>query len=357
MRATSYHCQKGGVARDLPGMTSIASNISESRTPALGSYLAEPLRVGEPDISGPLAVFPVLGPEPRAAYITFAAALQQGFTIKELDRGASVNDIQVVNPLDRAVLLYEGEEVLGAQQNRTFDVTVLVPARATLRIPVSCVEHGRWDAGRHAEDFSAAPQAAYPELRRQKNSHARARLSAGLEARADQSAVWNEVASKSERHGSRSRTGAMHDVFESRRGMLAEMSRAIRVRDGQQGTVAFIGGRFSVMDWVSRPDAFAALHGPLVQGYALDALEREDDRDAPTLEAAHRVLEHVSETRASEHPAIGDGLDLRFADAGVAGAGLVSGRELVQVSAFPPDSEPAPGTAGIPAQRSRIRRP
>jgi hypothetical protein len=46
--------------------------------------------------------------------------------------GASVNDLLVLNPTDVDVLLYEGEEVLGAQQNRTFDVSVLVPAGISL---------------------------------------------------------------------------------------------------------------------------------------------------------------------------------------------------------------------------------
>ena len=62
----------------------------------------------------------------------------------------------VVNPTDVAVLLYEGEEVLGAQQNRTFDVSVLVPAGASVRVPVSCVEHGRWESARHDEAFRPA---------------------------------------------------------------------------------------------------------------------------------------------------------------------------------------------------------
>ena len=44
----------------------------------------------------------------------------------------SVNDVLVDNPLDVAVLLYEGEEVQGAQQDRTLDVSVLVAARSRL---------------------------------------------------------------------------------------------------------------------------------------------------------------------------------------------------------------------------------
>ena len=100
-------------------------------------------------------------------------------TIKELAAGAEVGDLVVHNPLELPVLLYEGEEVQGAQQNRTVDVSVLVPAHSTLRVPVSCVEQGRWDHRRHAEPFAPAPQAAYPELRRLKNERVRERLAAG----------------------------------------------------------------------------------------------------------------------------------------------------------------------------------
>ena len=138
---------------------------------------------------------------------------------------------------------------------------------------MSCVEAGRWDGGRHREEFDAAPQAAYPELRRMKSMQARARVAAGHEARADQGAVWNEVAAKAARMGISSATGAMHDIYEGRRDRLAEIRDAIRLHDGQLGAVVAINGEIQVMDLVSRPATFAVLHGPLVQGYALDALE------------------------------------------------------------------------------------
>src|SRR3954466_9328288 len=98
---------------------------------------AEPLRVGAPDVHGALAVFPLFGPPPRLEYLSFAQGAVLGVSIKELETMASVNDLLVVNPLDKPVLLYEGEEVLGAQQNRTFDVSVLVAARSQLQVPVS----------------------------------------------------------------------------------------------------------------------------------------------------------------------------------------------------------------------------
>src|SRR4029079_18006030 len=129
-------------------------------------------------------------------------------------------------------------------------------AQSKLRVPVSCVEVGRWDGSRHNEDFSASPQAAYPELRREKHRHVGERVGAGMEARADQGEVWNDIARKSARMGVRSETGAMHDVYEARRGRLRELSGAVSRREGQLGALVAIGGRFAVLDYVGRAAVF-----------------------------------------------------------------------------------------------------
>jgi hypothetical protein len=104
----------------------------ETAVPNLTAYLDEPLQVGDPDVSGPLAVFPLFGLEARLDYQSFAEGCAHGVTIKEVGDGASVRDLVVTNPTSLPVLLFEGEEVLGAQQNRTFDVSVLVGAQSTL---------------------------------------------------------------------------------------------------------------------------------------------------------------------------------------------------------------------------------
>src|SRR4051812_23582682 len=212
----------------------------------LSRYLDAPLRVDQPAVAGALAVFPVFGVEPRLRYLALSQALPHGLVVKELDRGASVNDLMVHNPTREAVLLYEGQEVQGAQQNRTFDVSVLVAAGSKLQVPVSCVEAGRWEGSRRAEAFDAAPQVAYPALRRSKNALARASAARGREARADQGAVWDEIAAKSRRMGAASPTGAMHDMFESRRPMLDDMTHAIERQDRQTGALVAIGGECKV---------------------------------------------------------------------------------------------------------------
>src|SRR4051812_33094284 len=200
--------------------------------PSIHDHLSEPLRLGEPDVHGPLAVFPLFGPEPRLDYASFAQGRGAGVAVKEVEGRASVNDLFVANPTDRAILLYEGEEVLGAQQNRTFDVSVLVAARSQLQVPVSCVEAGRWDGTRHGESFSPAPQMAYPAMRSLKNRAARESVAAGMAPRAMQGEVWDGVANKSARMNVASATGAMHDIYDGRRDRLAEFHGAIELHDG-----------------------------------------------------------------------------------------------------------------------------
>ena len=96
------------------------------------------------------------------------------------------------------------------------------------------------------------------------------------------------------------------------------------------------------------------MHGPLVQGYALDALEASE-ADPPSIEDARGFAALVTGTHPSERDAIGLGRDLRFATDGVAGSGLVAKDELIQLTAFPEGGSSAPGSTG--SRRARIMRP
>ena len=319
--------------RQVEPRESDQAQMTTQSAPTLSRYVTGHLQVGDPDVAGPLAVYPVTGAAPALEYLGFAQAIGSGLAIKELSDGADVNDLVVLNPTPHHVLLYEGEEVRGAQQNRTFDVSVLVPAGAHLSVPVSCVEAGRWDGARAEESFEPAPQAAYPALRRMKNEQARMQVADGAIARADQGEVWREVSEKHARHGAASRTGAMDDVFEHRRHRLADLLDAVSLRPEQCGAVVAIGGRIDLVDHVSRPEVFTSLHTPLLQGYALDALEVAD-APAPSVDEIQSWLDGVLTAHVPESDGIGLGRDVRFDVRAASGAGLVSGRELVQLTAF-----------------------
>jgi len=309
--------------------------------------------LGDPQVAGPLAVFPVLGPPPRAEYRAFATASRLGAFVKELDEGAAVRELIVENPTDLPLLVYEGEEVLGAQQNRTFDASILVAAGARVHVPVTCVEQGRWDHTQADAHFAPAPQAADAGLRRAKRATANDRAAAGLAAQADQGEVWETVATRLADHGVRSPSAAMHDLYEHHRHDLDELAEAVRPLDEQLGAVACAGGGPVALDLVSRADVFAELLPRLAQGYALDALR------APLLppdpDRVRAFLDAALYAPRADLPTPGLGRGLRLVAPGIVGSGLEHDRELIQLCAFPAENDPAPITYAPIARPSRRR--
>ena len=102
--------------------------------------------LGTPHTYRNLTLVPILRDgQGENGYLTLPDALQTGdFVVTEVDAAGSVPEVQVINRLDNAVLLLDGEELVGAKQNRVVNTTILIAAQNKLVIPVSCTEQGRW---------------------------------------------------------------------------------------------------------------------------------------------------------------------------------------------------------------------
>jgi len=283
---------------------------------------------------------------PVAPYVTLDEACARGLRVTEVDAEGSVPELAVENPLAQPVLLYDGEELVGALQNRILNVSVLVPARSKLRIPVSCVEQGRWAAS--SATFAPAAHLADPELRRRKN----VRLAAAPLARGTaQHEVWNAVQETAARLGAHSPTAAHADTFAQYARSLEEVQAAFPLVPGQSGALFALGPETLCLDYVSRPDAFARLYPKLLAGYALEALERLDRPAAPA-EALDGLLHAAAAAKVRRQRAEGLGEDLRLTGRGVLGSGLELDEELVQLSAFRhEDAVARPGRIARPSGR------
>jgi hypothetical protein len=311
--------------------------MTENAPATLSRHLPHAPEVGEPDVAGALAVFPLFAPPSKLEFLAFGQAVAGGAAVTERPGAASVNDVVAINPTPLPVLLYEGQELLGAKQNRTIDASVLVGPGERVDVPVSCVEQGRWDDARAGEAFAPARHSPHPRLRAMKQRAVAAQVAAGRPARAGQAEVWREVASTARRMTAHAPTGALHDVFEQRGDALARAEGQIALHDRQTGMIAAIGGRLVVLDAVGRPDVFAALHGPLVRGYALDALAAPPV-GPPPVAAARALLEAVLAAPARERDAVGMGVDVRVRTTAVAASALVADGEVVALTAFPEDT-------------------
>src|SRR5205814_4157715 len=120
-----------------------------------------PFEVGEPKQFAGLTLLPLFpAATPQLDYLGLDDASARGLTVSEIGAEGVVELLALENPLDEYVLLYEGEELVGAKQNRILDQTILVGAKAALKIPAECVERGRWS--HHTQHFAPAPARCLP---------------------------------------------------------------------------------------------------------------------------------------------------------------------------------------------------
>ena len=297
--------------------------------------------VGEPSVVGGLAVFPLSGGGEELSFGSFARGVSSGVTAKELPSGPSVNDIVISNPTGSLVLLLDGEEVLGAKQDRVFDGSVLVPAQSEVQVAVCCVERGRWDARGRSGRFSTSPQVSHPRLR-----GAMTRGRDRSSGRSSQEDVWASVNQSVIEMRATSVTFAMSDAYRSVTDRLDEMTARVPLRPEQRGAIAFVGGRFAALDWVANTNAYAELHARLVRGYAFDAvstMERDGgvSPNVPSRADVEALARAIAGTPLDDGGAAGAARRMRGVceggDAGAHGAIHVTGLEvwgrIAQVSA------------------------
>lgn len=111
---------------------------------AIAKRLSEVV-VGKPTAYKNLTLYPLLADGPQAPeYRLLEAALgDQSARVTEVSDAGHVPELKFINEGARPVLLLDGEELVGAKQNRILNLRVLAPAKCTIIIPVSCVEAGR----------------------------------------------------------------------------------------------------------------------------------------------------------------------------------------------------------------------
>ena len=98
-----------------------------------------------------MAVVPLFSPlSDGPEYLTLKEGLERDLaTIAEVSLGGSVPRLKVVNRAELPVLLVDGEELIGARQNRVLNTSMLLKEKSETEIPVSCTEQGRWHYTSH----------------------------------------------------------------------------------------------------------------------------------------------------------------------------------------------------------------
>jgi hypothetical protein len=322
--------------------------------------LVWPFQIGNPIGHRNLTLVPLFGKTAPLDYILAAEAIQAGqLTVKEVSDAGNVNVLLVENKSAKRVLLLDGEELVGAKQNRILNTTILIEANTTQKIPVSCVEAGRW---RHVSSHFSTGAYAASRVRANMSKQVNKSYAQSGQAKSDQAEVWQDVDKLLFEMKVAAPTRAMRDAFEHRAADFDGYVKALPYPDGACGVIAAVSGDFAAMDVLGRPEVFSSIWTRLITGYAADAVCRKDAEHKPFGEKqAASVIEKLSECRASEFQAAGLGKELRIESDVVVGKMLLMDQVLVHLSLFPNqpsprDTDHAGGHIMPPSFRQRSRR-
>ncbi len=284
---------------------------------------------------GSLTSTPLIGDDdPACVYITLDQALFAGAVeVTEVSDAGSVPELRVRNRGDRAVLIIDGEELIGAKQNRVINLSVLVAPQTDTTIPVSCVEAGRW---RHqTRQFSSAPRTQFASGRAAKMSQVSQSMVASGSRSSDQGAIWEVIALKSDRMDAPSETSSMAAIYERHATPLDVFVQHLQPVSGQRGSIYSIGGQPRGLELFDRAETFFRLAPKLVRSYAIDAMEVAVPQPAQPGDASVReFLAIIRVLDPTTFPAVGLGQDVRLAGTGAVGAALVAHTKIVHLAAF-----------------------
>ena len=279
-----------------------------------------------------LAMYPLIDPVAPAAadYVLARDAFAAGaLEVSEVSESGQVPTLRVRNTGSRAVLLLDGEELIGAKQNRILNVTILVAAGAVLEVPVSCVERGRWgyrDRGFRDSDFLMHAEGRAAKMRE---------VSAALRTRggrqADQHAVWSRLDAKAAAMGASSPTAAMHDTFLAHHAALEDALTSLAPVPHQIGAVFEVKGQAVGVEMLDAVEPFARVFPKMARSYGLDALDRRVSLNGPP-HGVDDLLRAVAAAAEERYPAVGVGEDVRLSSPEVQGGALAVGGRVVHLS-------------------------
>lgn len=302
-----------------------------------------------------LTLFPLVRRSLSPAHLDYLL-LEDGIAhekvrITEVNGGISVSELHLENKAELPILLVNGEELIGAKQNRVLNLTILAPAKHTTVIPVSCVEAGRWSMS--GPDLRIVDHLMYSSVRAQCLSDVTESMRSNGSRFSDQKAVWRDIAAKAFRLKAKSPTGAMSAIYERHKNSTEEFTRAFTWESGQAGAGFAIGGHVLGLELFDQAEVMRRFFPKLVRSYALDALDAASETNATaSSEELVRLLAQIGEAQSFSEQAIGLGKDVRFKGAEVSGAALWAQGRYVHICAFV-----SGGKTSQPSFSTRISRP
>ena len=265
-------------------------------------------RVGQPIALDGVTVVPLMADGQGQDATLLEEGIEAGTAkVVELGDGARVGQVEVTYSGPGLLLLVDGEELVGAKQNRVFNASFLVPVGPPVVVPVSCVEQGRW---RHkSARFGSSSRTLSSKARRKKLARLSKSVVTSGRYDADQSAVWSDVDEYINESGVCSATMAFSEAAESRSAGLEQRLERLAPQSGQRGLAAVHDGQVIALDLFGSPALFERAWRKVVRGLLLEHYPQAKNGGDPR-QLVQRALELALEAKVVRREAPGVGQTL-----------------------------------------------
>jgi hypothetical protein len=222
-----------------------------------------------------------------------------------------------------------GEVLLGGWQNRAVSRDIVIPPRSSqVRVPVYCVEEGRWQGS--GKTFYPGDVMIPHSLR--------SSASKGV----TQEQLWSGLSRIQRERKLHDRHGDFQFVYRDRkyRSELDEYTDRFRKYDWNQtiGIVVVIDNRIVGVDIFGSAKLYRKLHDKIIEGYAQEAIRsHEKGYGYVSFDDVDRFLKRVEYSRFYKRYADGDGYFLEFDGTGLEGEALINRGNVVHCLILPDD--------------------
>ena len=222
-----------------------------------------------------VAVIPIKTPiNHKVDLLTLKKGFELGLVdVKECEQSI-VNTIIVENKSVAPLLLVDGEEIVGGDQNRIMDATILIAPQSEMKVPVNCTEHGRWG---YVSDFKQSKNIANYRTRLAKHHAFRSKGNV-------QKAVWDSIDELEVSRSFSSPTQAMSESYENAKSDLSEFMEVFEVVEGQTGVAVMIDGEVKGFEVFLNSEIYREYHEKILKSYLINAEVNDNvfaiDRDA-----------------------------------------------------------------------------
>lgn len=214
-----------------------------------------------PQVHENMAVIPLKSQRTYIDILTLKKGFELGLVeVKECDN-SKVDTLIVKNNAVTPLILIDGDEVVGGDQNRIVNATILIDAKSEMKIPVSCSEKGRWG---FKSEFQQSDYIANYNTRIAKEYASRSSDSF-------QDVIWSSIDDLQEENSFYSLTSAMEESYENLKTDHSKIIKQFKITEGQTGILVIVDGEIKGFELFLNPEIYKEFHEKILKSYIIDS--------------------------------------------------------------------------------------